>query len=157
MGDGLGGGGGSGLGAIFGLASAFAESQAQQEQSVYTQAQSLQNRDQANFAAADAVDRGNQQVGRIRKQGTDLVAAQRGAYANSGVDPTVGTAADVQADTATITEQDARTATNNAAREAWGFRQQAAKFEQEKRLEESRNNAKQAGTWLTALGRLAGG
>src|SRR5262245_36748570 len=48
-------------------------------------------------SAADALQRGAVDTGRLREQGGELINRQKVAYANSGVDPTVGTAANVQA------------------------------------------------------------
>jgi len=61
-------------------------------------------------------------IGRRRAQGSLLGARQRLALSNSGIDAEVGTAADVQASNEVLTELDAMTLKNNAAREAWGFK-----------------------------------
>lgn len=77
--------------------------------------QAKQSREQAAF-----------EIGRIKSAGTALGAEQRVAYTAAGVDPTVGTAAAVQADTAAQAALDAQTAKNNEAIAQWGFRQNIA-------------------------------
>lgn len=64
------------------------------------------------------------EAGKLRSQGSQLIARQKVAYANSGVDATVGTPASVMADTRLMSELDAQTAENNAANEVWGFKTQ---------------------------------
>lgn len=110
------------------MASSVVEMVANMQEATSQRVEAETNRDLADRAAADAVDRGNQLSGRTRVQVSQLVAKQRVAYANSGVDPNVGTAANVQADTAAAGELDAITRENNAAREAWGFKQKSAGY-----------------------------
>jgi hypothetical protein len=66
------------------------------------------------------------EAGLIRRKATETVATQRNIYAASGVDQTRGTPVDVQAASAGMGELDARMASNNAAREAWGYRMKAS-------------------------------
>lgn len=67
---------------------------------------------------------------KARMQGTQMVAAQRFGYANSGIDEKTGTAAQVQGNTAAAAELDAQTIKNNAAREAWGLGLQRTQAQQ---------------------------
>lgn len=96
-------------------------------------------RDQALQAAADARDRGTQQEAVVRAEGTRAVGEAKVAAAASGVDTGSGSALDMLADTRAMSELDALTIRNNAAREAWGYRTAAAN------LEAARKNAKRQG------------
>lgn len=114
-----------------------------------------QNQALANSAAADAVARGTAAAGVARIRGTLLGAKQNVAYANSGVDAGVGTAADVQGSTAAMSELDAKTLENNAAREAWGFKTHGMQFAQAAELGRTRRSNENVGTVLGGLGAVA--
>lgn len=89
--------------------------------------------------AADAIGRGRKEAGVKRMQATQLIAKQRQAYIASGVDPTVGTAANVMADTRLMTAHDARTAEDNAYREAFGHKKEAANLRRDQKKLDERN------------------
>lgn len=109
----------------------------------------------ANDAANDARRRGVEEAGAIRNAGGQLQQAQAFAYANSGVDTSVGTAANVIASTAAAAERDAVTAENNAMREAWGYKKHGIQFQQQAGLNASRRNREIAGTVLGTAGSIA--
>lgn len=138
------------IGTVFDVEGSIKEGEAKQREA-------KDNAALAASAAADAIARGNQEAGRTRTDTTKLVAEQNVAYANSGVDPTVGTPASVMADTRAMGELDAKTLENNAAREAWGFRTYGMKYNQQAALEAARTQNKVAGTMLGGLGRAASG
>lgn len=117
--------------------------------------ESRSNAKLADAAAADAIARGTREAGKQRLEGGQLIARQRVAYANSGVDATVGTPATVMENTRATTELDAQTLQNNAAREAWGFKAKAAEFRKEAGLERRRSDRQAIGTILGGAGRLA--
>lgn len=77
--------------------------------------------------AADAEKRGYQDEMRHRSQTNRLIGDQRAAFAASGVDlaDMDSTASNVFGDTAYLSELDAITIRENAAREAWGYRTRA--------------------------------
>jgi hypothetical protein len=75
----------------------------------------------ADRQAKDALTRGRLDENRVRADTRGLMGAQRAALGASGVDLTVGSPLDVQADAAGIGEVDARTIRNNARREAYGY------------------------------------
>ena len=79
----------------------------------------------AVFQALNAVERGQRNESRLRLAVRGIIGAQRSAFAAAGVDVNTGSAAEIQADTAALGEQDALTIRNNAALEAWGYRTQA--------------------------------
>jgi hypothetical protein len=111
----------SGIGNIFTGAQGGAQetAAAQQEWDI--------NKALAQYGARTATLKGQQEVSDIRAAGTQVGESQKLAYANSNVDPTVGTAAAVQSDTAAQSELDAQTAKNNAARAAWGYKVQGSR------------------------------
>lgn len=146
-----------GAGGLFEVIKMGVDVQAANAESSGVVAEARQNQVLAERAASDAVERGRYEAGLSRMKTSSVIAKQRVAYANSGVDATVGTPADVAADTRVIGEMDAKTIQNNAAREAWGFRTQGERFGQEMEKESERNKYKIAGTILGGLGRMAGG
>lgn len=106
-------------------------------------------------SAADALQRGATQVGQIRTRGTQVQAQQHLAYANSGIDAQSGTPVDVMASTRMMSELDAATARNNAARAAWGYRTQGVQYAQQAALDQQNGNLRAAGTLLGGLGQAA--
>ena len=109
----------------------------------------------SRYAALDAGARGALAAGLARQQGTKLGAKQRVAFSNSGVDATVGTAADVIAETAMLTELDANTIRNNAAREAWGHKRTADKQTQEADFARDEPQRKMVGRIFATIGQSA--
>lgn len=109
----------------------------------------------ANEAAADALARGTKDAGVLRMEGSQAAARQMVAFANSGVDATVGTAANVQAGTKAAAELDALTAENNAAREAWGYKKHGIDFQTQAGINASRRNREIAGTVLGTAGTVS--
>lgn len=141
------------MGLILDGASTLLEMRANEEEFAAKQAQSKENILLAEAAAADASQRGALEAGTARTEGTKLQAAQRVAYANSGVDMSVGTPAAVMAETAAVSEYDAKMLENNAAREAWGFKKQVQGFQREMEMDKRRMAYKRTGTVLTGLSR----
>ncbi len=79
----------------------------------------------ADAQADDAIARGKRDEDRHRRDVGRFIGSQRAALAAAGVDVDVGSALDLQLDTAEQGELDALTIRNNAAREAWGYKVQA--------------------------------
>jgi len=100
-----------------------AQQQGNYESSVYNQ-----NADIADMQAHDAIARGREAELRQGMQTKQLVGSQRAALAASGIDPNVGSSAEIQADTNLLGTLDALTIRNNAAREAWGYGTQATQY-----------------------------
>ncbi len=82
----------------------------------------------AEEAASQALQKCEEDAGRIQMQGASLRGAQRAGYGASGADVNLGSAARTQEDTAFLTEMDMKTIRNNAQREAWGLKKQASNF-----------------------------
>lgn len=103
----------------------------------------------ADVQAQDAVERGRQEESRFRQGVRLMVGEQRAGFAASGVDVGYGSAVDVQGDAAYLGELDALTIRQNAQREAWGFKVQAAENRMRARV------VRQEGVMLEAAGRSA--
>lgn len=111
----------------------------------------------ADLRASDALSRGARAAGILRTRTSKLVARQRVAYANSGVDESVGTPAQVEAATRAQGELDAQTAKNNAAREAWGYESGAIQLGLQGQIDRQRAQQQQIGTFLGGTGKVLGG
>jgi hypothetical protein len=124
------------------------EQQARQQDADY-------NERAARMAAADAVARGTTEAGYARMAGSRLAATQQVAFASGGVDATVGTPADTIGASRAMSEMDALTLANNAAREAWGFEEEAKHIKRQGKYGAQAASNKAAGTVLTSFGRTA--
>ena len=71
-------------------------------------------------------------AGRQRMRGSQLVAKQRVAYANSGVEISTGTPAQTAAATEGVNEFDAQMLYANAVRESLGFKEVGRKYRHQK-------------------------
>lgn len=107
------------------LASAGAAAEAAETQSEIRRKNFELNARLAEFQAADVILQGEKTVQDIRKKGRQIIGEQRTAIAAGGIDLGVGSAIDVQADTAAYIEGETIKAKNNAWREAFGFKVQA--------------------------------
>lgn len=125
------------------------------DEAAQAQKQARENAKLADRAASDAIARGTHEAGLARMAGTQTIGAQKVAYVASGFDPSVGTPANVAAQTRAISEMDALTAENNAAREAWGFKTQARRIREGAQTELEGLTMKQVSTALGGAGRLA--
>lgn len=72
-------------------------------------------------AAADAIERGNEDMMAIRRRTRGLVGKQRAAFASQGIDVSTGSAMDLQDETKALGVIDEATTRKNAFREAWGL------------------------------------
>ena len=115
----------------------------------------------AGWQADDALKRGDRAAMRVRMQGNQVKGTQRAAMAANGVDLGEGSALHILADTDYFTDIDATTTLDNAAKEAWAIRNQAAGYQAEASLMSGRAAAESpmfaaAGSLLTSAGRVAG-
>ena len=127
----------------------------QTDESAAAQRQALENKRLADAAAADAMARGYREAGLARLAGTQNLADQQVAAIASGVDPTIGTPAQVSAGSAALSRLDAAVLENNAAREAWGFQTQGVKYGEQAARERAMLPARLGATALSGAGRLA--
>lgn len=96
------------------------KSQGQYQSQIYDS-----NARMANLQAEDAINRGNKEANNVKRQTRVLIGSQRAAMAAQGIDLGVGSALDIQEETAALGAEDALTIKNNAWREAWGYKAQA--------------------------------
>lgn len=137
---------GIGLGAVGSGISAYGSYKEGQEAG----AAADQNARLVRLQARDVMQRGQAEAGAARMEGTKVIAEQKTAIAAAGVDPSVGSAADLAGASRANSELDAATIRNNAAREAWGLQAQA------KELTKQGDRARQAGKFGAAGGILGG-
>lgn len=142
---------GAGASIVGGIAGANAERDAAKKRQEAAEAQA----NIANMSMMDALARGAVEAGRIRSMGSRTIAAQRVAYASTGVDVGQGTVLDVLGSSRAISELDALTAKNNAARAAWGFAQDAQNLRRTGQYARQAGEARATGTLLTAGGQAA--
>lgn len=126
--------------------SAYNQYQTGKAQNNMAKVQARMSEDQAR----DAIDRGAVAEAEHRRKVSQFKGQQRSVLAASGVELDSGSASDLQADTAMLGELDALTIRNNAEREAYGYRSNAASS----RFEGAQ--AQRAGT-MSAGGTLLGG
>lgn len=80
------------------------------------------NQIMAEYAAQDAVRRGDEDANKLRQRGAQIKGAQRANMAAKGLDLSVGTSAELIDQTDFFSETDQATARSNAQREAWSAR-----------------------------------
>jgi len=114
------------------------------------------------WQAKDAEARGRTKELQHRQQVSQLIGRQRAVMAGNGVDVNLGSAVDLQADTASQGEFDALTIRSNAEREAYAARVGASNYTAEAGLQIGQGKAaKQAGfmgagtTLLSGAGSVA--
>lgn len=115
------------------------------------------NQKTAEQMAVDALQRGEFDAGRVRREGSALQATQAVAYAANGVDSTIGTPAQVSAATEALIDLDVQQTRVNAAREAFGHKATAEDIERQKLRDLRASNEKITGTYLTGAGKIIGG
>lgn len=140
---------GIGVNLLSTIASGFMQSGAMRTQAAYAKQQSDFNSAVGDLQAKAAIDAGNQEAAQISRQGAAAVAQTRTQAAASGVDVNTGSSADVQTSQKVITGLDMLTAKNNAARQAWGYKVNAAQDQTEGNM---KSIALNAGANATILG-----
>jgi hypothetical protein len=110
----------------------------------------------AEYAAQDAVQRGEQEAIKVRQRADQIKGAQRSKMAAGGVDLGVGTAAELQSQTDFFGLQDVATTRSNAAREAWSDRVQGANFRAQGDAAAKQGNLQAFSTALGTAGQVAG-
>jgi len=103
----------------------------------------------ANLQADDSIRRGARAAQEHLVKTRGLIGAQRANIAGQNVRVDVGSAAEIQADTAASGAMDALTIRNNAWREAWGLRAQAAGLQGQGALAQIKGQAAAAETLAT--------
>lgn len=120
----------------------------------YNAAVARANAANLDYAATDAIQRGQIAADQRRQDTARIIGSQRAAM--SGVQLSGGSSLDVLVGTAGIGAQDALTIENNAAREAWGYRTQAGYARQQAKFAKSQGYFGAASTILTGSMQAAG-
>lgn len=107
------------------------------------------NRRLGEAQASDALLRGTIEESRYRRQIAQVAGQQKADFGARNVTVS-GTALDILADTAQIGEEDALTIHNNAARTAWGYRNQASEASRWGANQRNNSIGSAAGTLLTS-------
>lgn len=139
------------VGGALDLFSGISAANAARRWASYQAALQEQNAVYLDYAAGDAVARGQFTEGVARLHGGQKIAAQTAGYAASGVDVQSGSAAQVGGQTATMTELDAQLIRNNAMREAWGYKTQAAQARFGAKLSRATGESKYAESVLSGV------
>lgn len=139
---------------------AYNQSKATKSGYEYQAAVNRNNATLAEWQAQDAIARGQraEQVQRLKT--AQLKGTQRARLAANGVALDEGSALNILNDTDFMGEADAMTIRDNAAREAWGARNQVANYESDASMLSARAAAESpgfaaAGTLLTGAGSVA--
>lgn len=127
----------------------FSSLQANRTQTKYTVGAYNANARTAQLQAEDAIMRGEEEAHRTRLATRQMVARQRAAFAGQGVELDSGSPLLVQEETAAMGELDALRIRNNAWREAWGYRSQAAEYSGRGRIEKLAGRVRRNSTLLT--------
>ena len=125
------------------------QAKGQYDQGRMARAVGRNNQIMAEYAAQDAIRRGDEEANKIRQRGDAIKGAQRANMAAKGLDLSVGTSAELIDQTDFFSETDQSTARFNASREAWSNRTQA------RQLRAQGDAAAQQGS-LSAFGTILG-
>jgi len=115
-----------------------------------------QTADEAERAAADAIDRGKLKDMQVVMRSSKIVAAQQVAVSGGGADVNVGAPRAVQEATEAVTEVDRRTVAHNAALEAYGLKSVARAHRQRGEFAAAEGEAAMWGTFLGGISQVIG-
>lgn len=110
----------------------------------------------ADQLSEDALERGKQAESQERLRGRLLIGQMRAVLAGSGQVVDEGSAGDLVIDQVGVSELDALNVRSNAAREAAGFRAEAAQFQSEASLTQIAGASAARGAKFQAAGTLLG-
>ena len=114
------------------------------------------NQIMSEYAAQDALKRGEEEATRTRRQGDQIKGAQRSTMAARGLDLGVGTAQELQDQTDFFSLTDQTTARNNAKREAWSNRVQGTNARAQGDFAQKQGNLSAFSTLLGSAGQVSG-
>lgn len=110
------------------VGSSYAQSSALKAKGAYDASIAEANRKVSDYAAEDALKRGDKAAMEHGKAVRSLIGKQRANFAAQGIDVGSGSAADFQNESEFLGSLDALTIKNNAAREAFGYRTQSINY-----------------------------
>lgn len=96
-----------------------------------------QNAVLADISAGDAIARGHLAAATALLKGASATGRQTTALVAGGVQANTGSALDVLSDTSLMSKLDADRISNDAAREAWGYRTKGQQFRQQAAMDEA--------------------
>lgn len=114
---------------------------AARDEADYQEQAAEKNRQIAQGAQSNAYERGQQEQMTSRLKYGNLKGEQAAAYGASGVSVNSGSALKTLADTQAMSDYDAKVIANNAAREAWGYRQKSEQFVEEAKMARRRKDS----------------
>ena len=112
------------------------------------------NATMAEYAAADAVSRGEKDAIEVQRKGAAMKSAQRVGMAAKGLDLNYGTAADLQDQTDFFTQSDMATTRSNARKEAWRGNAQAQDFRSQGEFAAYNGKMQAAGSLLSGASKV---
>lgn len=115
-----------GIAAVAAAYGAYSASESSKAQAEYQSDMAENNAKVSNWQAEDAVARGGEAAIQKQREAERLRGTQVARLASNGLDISSGTPLAILEDTMFFGQQDANTIRNNAAREAWGYKTQAA-------------------------------
>lgn len=110
----------------------------------------------AEYAAQDAIKRGEENAASVRRQADQLKGKQRATMAAKGLDLGVGTVADLQDQTDFFSAVDQNTARENAQRDAWSARNGGANAQAQGDASARQGTLSAFSTVLGTAGQVAG-
>lgn len=140
----------SAAGAVTGAMGAYNKSKSDKAAYNYQAAVQRNNAQLAEWQAQDALSRGQQVENQQRHKTAQLKGTQRALMAARGIDLNEGSALNILTDTDFMGDIDALVIRDNAAREAWGFRQNAQGARDDASLLSSRADAESPGFAATS-------
>lgn len=103
----------------------------------------------ADIQAEQAKQIGNIEETRVLQNTRRVLGAQRAAFGAGNVDPSSGTALDLQTEAAAEGQKEAEIARTNAMRQAWGYQTEATQLRQGAKVARRTGVAQQRSTLLT--------
>lgn len=125
------------------------------EQGQVAKATAQSNAQMADYAAQDALHRGEEDAQTLQRRGSALKSAQRAGMAAKGLDISYGMAADLQDQTEFFTQVDVATARRNAQREAWQQRTRGQNMLAQGEADARNGLFRATGSLLTGAGQVA--
>jgi hypothetical protein len=108
------------------MISAYGQSEALKTQGQYQERMADLNAKSMEWQADQVIEKGNEDASAYRRKMRQLEGKQKVAMAAGGLDTTSGSAAELLAETQTISVLDQATIKNNAYRAAWGLKSEAS-------------------------------
>lgn len=144
-----------GAGLALGAYGTYQQADASRNMANYNAQVADNNAKTAEYAAQDAIRRGDEEAAAIRRNADMLKGSQRASMAARGLDLAEGTAQELQDQTDFFSFADQATARTNAQREAWAARNQGANYRSEAGMQ--RATARGINPMLSAGASLLGG